>query len=619
MPNKHFTIEKTGGIWWLKSPSGQRMFYPSVQCVGPKHGSAVPGAPVFDGIKSCGGSLGKWLIQTEERIRSWGFKGLGAWNDGIFHRTSLPFTESLNIFKSWQGLKTVFDADWEKTVDGFVKPQIEKGRRNQNLVGWFLDNEIPWNIGWMFDYFNGKKRDNPGRRAVVAFLRGKYHSISALNRAWGTSLSGWKALEKSAKLPVSRDVAHADMNGFLGLVADRFFETTCRAVRKYDPKRLILGVRYAGLPLPVVAAAQKNRTDVMSMNLYIPEAIFPVKDTYEAHVLSGGQPVWVTEFSFHSPYNNRSGDRNTIGFGARVREQATRGKCYTQFVSQMAALPYVIGCDWFQWPDESPMGRGGDGEDVNFGIVDIHNRPYEDLTRAMRRTNLAVDRIHARTGKWKYVPKPAPDVPAISLGSLEARPVPGSRAAATVGTLLPGLKYRPSQDPMPAKIPVAVRAGWRAEGLWVSFTAKDPVRTVEIEKTKKMIEWFWMTNFAEVFIRPGGEDHKFFDAKSVKIWAVPDGTGKNRPFVGALISHKTVLGRATGATVKQVRIPGGYRMDFWIPAKIIQVGPLKPWQVLRFNILADDNDRVQEVCWSAHQGDWTTQRPNTWGRMVLVP
>jgi len=335
--------------------------------------------------------------------------------------------------------------------------------------------------------------------------------------------------------------------------------------------------------------------------------------------LSGGQPVWITEFSFHSPYNNRSGDRNTIGFGARVREQATRGKAYAQFVSQMAALPYVIGCDWFQWPDESPKGRESDGEDVNFGIVDIHNRPYEDLVRAMRRTNLAVDRIHARSGKWKYAAKPAADVPAISLGSLAAKPVPGSRAAASVGTLLPGLKYRPSLDPMPERIPVAVRAGWRADGLWVSFTAKDPVRTVEIEKTKKSIEWFWMTDFAEVFVRPGGGDKKFFDAKSVKVWAVPDGDGKNRAFVGALLRHKTVLGRATGITVKQVRIPGGYRMDFWIPAKIIQAGPLKPWQVLRFNILADDNDRVQEVCWSAHQGDWTTQRPNTWGRMVLVP
>lgn len=619
MPNKHFTIEKTGGIWWLKSPFGKRMFYPSVQCVGPRHGSAVPGAPIFDGIKACGGSLGRWLEQTEQRIRGWGFKGLGAWNDGIFHRTGLPYTESLNIWKSWNGLKSVFDPAWEKTVDGFVKPQIERGRRNPGLIGWFLDNEIPWDNKWLFDFFNGKKQSDPSRRGVVAFLRRKYRTISALNRAWDIRLSGWNALEKSRNLPVAMDAAHPDMDDFLGEVADRFFETACRAVRKYDPDRIILGVRYAGLPHPKVAAAQKGRTDVMSMNLYIPEAIFPVKETYEAHVLSGRQPVWVTEFSFHSPYHNRSGNRNTIGFGARVREQATRGKCYAQFVSQMAALPYVIGCDWFQWPDESPMGRGGDGEDVNFGIVDIHNRPYEELVRAMRRTNREVDRIHARSGGWKYAVKPAPEVPAISLGSLEKKPVPGSRAAAAAGTLLPGLKYRPSLDPMPSKIPAAIRAGWRADGLWVSVTAKDPVRTVEIEKTRKSIEWFWMTDMAEILVRPGGEDVKFFDARAVKAWAVPDGAGKNRPFVGVLRKHKKQFGRASGVAVKQSRIPGGYRMDFWIPAKIIQSGPLKPWQVMRFNALVDDCDRVQEVCWSAHQGDWTTARPYTWGRMVLVP
>jgi hypothetical protein len=43
--------------------------------------------------------------------------------------------------------------------------------------------------------------------------------------------------------------------------------------------------------------------------------------------------------------------------------------------------PYVIGADWFQYYDEPTHGRY-DGENFNFGLVDIHDRPYERLTSA---------------------------------------------------------------------------------------------------------------------------------------------------------------------------------------------------------------------------------------------
>ena len=42
-------------------------------------------------------------------------------------------------------------------------------------------------------------------------------------------------------------------------------------------------------------------------------------------------------------------------------------------------LPYVLGADWFQYFDEPTHGRG-DGENFNFGLVDIHDQPYEELT-----------------------------------------------------------------------------------------------------------------------------------------------------------------------------------------------------------------------------------------------
>jgi hypothetical protein len=41
---------------------------------------------------------------------------------------------------------------------------------------------------------------------------------------------------------------------------------------------------------------------------------------------------------------------------------------------------------WFQYADEPPGGRA-DGEDYNFGLVDVDDRPYEGLVAALRDSN----------------------------------------------------------------------------------------------------------------------------------------------------------------------------------------------------------------------------------------
>ncbi len=611
MQNKYWTLHRDRGVHWLVSPRGERMVYTSVQCVGPRHGSRVKGAPTYDGLKRHHGSLFGWIEETERRLKSWGMKGLGAWNHGLWRYRETPFTECLNIWKSlWvKGkLKPIFDADWNQTVEDLVKPQIRGLKDAPALAGWFLDNEIPWNEGWLFDYFDGRRADDPNKHAVVAFLKRRHRTIARLNAAWGTRYPSFTALGRRSRLGASQDRTRADRIAFLGMVAREFFARTCRIVRALDPNRLILGVRYAGFPAMEVVAGQKGHTDVISVNLYIAEGKFPVAQAAEANRLTG-QPVWVTEFSWHAPWDNRSGDRNTIGFGSRVREQASRGRAYRSFVEGGAALPFVIGFDWFQWCDESPMGRG-DGEDVNFGLVDIHDRPYEDLVRQIRRTNLALPRIHARAAGWKLPWAPPVPLPVCAV----PRAVAGS-----AGDLLPDLKFRPSPDPQPVKLTASARLAWTPAALRVTVDVADAVRTVEVDRPMKSIEWFWMSDAVELLLRAGGDAPEALDAASLKIWALPDAAGRGRAVVGAWRAHRRVRGAATGVRVRQSRIPGGYRMAFAVPSGVLQKGPFRPWQVLRFNLLVEDCEKVREVCWSAHQGDWTTEKPRTWGRLALVP
>src|SRR4029453_1592138 len=110
------------------------------------------------------------------------------------------------------------------------------------------------------------------------------------------------------------------------------------------------------------------------------------RELFEAlHELSGGQPVIVSEYSFHA-LDGRSGNRNTFGFPAQVANQKARAQGYRDMTTRLARLPYVIGADWFQWMDEPPSGRLRDGEDVNFGVVDVNDRPYGALVDAVRST-----------------------------------------------------------------------------------------------------------------------------------------------------------------------------------------------------------------------------------------
>jgi len=57
-------------------------------------------------------------------------------------------------------------------------------------------------------------------------------------------------------------------------------------------------------------------------------------------------------------------------------------------------LPYVVDLHWFEWADESPQGRF-DGEDQDYGLVDIQDRPYALLTDAHRQLNAAAQSTHA--------------------------------------------------------------------------------------------------------------------------------------------------------------------------------------------------------------------------------
>jgi hypothetical protein len=78
----------------------------------------------------------------------------------------------------------------------------------------------------------------------------------------------------------------------------------------------------------------------------------------------------------------------------QARDYKERGVAYQYYVENAAVMPAMIGAHWFQWADEPATGRD-DGENYNIGLVDVTDRPYDDMTESLRATHRRLYAVHS--------------------------------------------------------------------------------------------------------------------------------------------------------------------------------------------------------------------------------
>ena len=117
-----------------------------------------------------------------------------------------------------------------------------------------------------------------------------------------------------------------------------------------------------------------------------------------------------------------------------VETQAERAKGAAAATLNFARIPAIVGAQWFQYYDH-PKGGRADGEDYDFGLVDVEDRPYQQLTAALALANRRAPAIHAAAARSRepnrgVAPKGAIMLPhaAVSLAdhSLSDWPKPAS-------------------------------------------------------------------------------------------------------------------------------------------------------------------------------------------------
>jgi hypothetical protein len=265
------------------------------------------------------------------------------------------------------------------------------------------------------------------RQALVALLRKQYSGdFARLERDFvAVQATSFDELDAGGKLqfrPGGHGLEVADK--FLRLVAAHFYQTAHAAIRRCDANHLILGDRYHGYCPDVVAEAAAPYVDVISTNFDQPDwtdGQLPAFYLERLHQLTG-RPILVTEY-YVAARDNRSGNQNTGNIFTTVATQQERAAAVCTRLSSLASLRYVVGAHWFQFSDEPTHGRH-DGEDYNFGLVDIEDRPYEELVAAFTATNAEVPRLHAAAG----LERPKKNTKSLSMPAAPAEPLAGIAA-----------------------------------------------------------------------------------------------------------------------------------------------------------------------------------------------
>lgn len=402
LPVTRFAVLHKGESGWVFVKDGKPFVSLAVSVVAPKEGAPRDPKKAYDGLGPFGGNRTAWAAATAERLRGWGFNSVGAWSDEAINRAGLPYARVLWLGgQSGHGqrpdmrLVDVWDPAFEERVARQAREEAAPYAEDTNLIGFFINNELPFygEFGWptdpdksLWDRYMALPPGAPGRERAAAFFRERYGGIENARKDWEAG-SFEEVARGRPPLPKSLG-AQRFKHEWAGQVAERYFEICAREVRRNAPNHLILGCRYAGRPPAAVVRAEAKHTDVVSINHYRADGHPDLPMLRSLHALSG-KPVLITEFSWRAA-ENRSGNANSKGAEVTVPAQADRARAYAAYVSEWMREPYALGAHWFQYHDQPSDGRSFDGENSNYGIVDIHDRPYEELVEAMRRTNRAV-------------------------------------------------------------------------------------------------------------------------------------------------------------------------------------------------------------------------------------
>ena len=423
-PTGFFTVKQSNGRWWLITPTGEGFY-----ALGTDHANynvhwceKLGYAPYHRNVEAKYGAEEPWAQSTAQRLKSWNFNALGCGWSQAMKGKSLPrdefisfgsgFASTDNIAQpiNWTGFPNVFSPRWPAYCDKRARVYCGALKDDPWIIGYFLDNELEWfgknGKPWgLFDECLKKPANHTAKLAAIDFLQAKYPSIGAFNAAWQTSFADWAAVSAAEAITSVTPQADRDRLDFIALIADKYFSVTEAAMKKYDPNHLNLGCRFAGRMPPGAIEAAGKYCDVVTVNYYGHVDLQRLVSTdmpkiFADYATRCKRPMMITEWSFPA-YD--SGLPCLHGAGQRVATQTEKATAYKVYQTALMSFPFMVGSNYFMWVDEPAQGISSTfPEDSNYGLVDVNDQPWLELTQMATKVNRRVYEIHS--GK---TPEPA--------------------------------------------------------------------------------------------------------------------------------------------------------------------------------------------------------------------
>jgi len=384
-----FRVEKIDGRWWFVDPDGYLYLHVGATGIGAGGGGVVKDMEKRGEIwlkesppeQFCTNNQGrqsvnfgawnlyrrygenyreKGLETTVKRMNKWGVNvGSQAMASTGTPKPYTAYLRGLGMEDALMGLADVYDPMWAARIDSSMKTYLPQNKDNPWIIGYFVGNEPGW-----------QKKEV---RLADLILQGKERPVKA---------ELMKHLQTHGDTPERK-------KEFIHKTFDIFLQTVKKTMKRYDPNHLNIGIRFGNLNSlqgnELLQEICKNAFDVLSINEYYDK---PRKDLYDDMYTRMGLPYLIGEFHFGTV------DRGLAQSLWQVDSQEERGVGYRYYQEQGFSHPALIGTTWFSWSDQNLGGRN-DGENYNFGIVDVTDRPYKYMAEAMMETNKRLYGIHS--------------------------------------------------------------------------------------------------------------------------------------------------------------------------------------------------------------------------------
>ena len=380
-----FRVQKIGDRWWIIDPDGYVHYERGVTSF--RHGSSARNATAFN--ERFGGDDQIWIATMQKELAETGIHATGAFctnaylpvltYDQAHPEAPMHICPSFGFLSSFRSAKNggkwpggldtykallVLHPDWPQWCKDYLAgSEFASYRGNKYVFGFFSDNEIPFSNGLLKMCLNLTDDEDLAKKGAVEFMQ-------------------------SMGLSASVSAVTAELNnGFLGMLAEKYYKAIREAVDTADPQLMYVGSRLHGSPKYVkqILEAAGRYCDIVSINYYSRWDVELTDRVVEWETWTG-KHFMVTEF--YTKGIEDSDLLNSSGAGWCVPTQKERAYAYQHFTLGLLEAKNCVGWTWFKYQDDD--GSDNSGCPANKGLYDNYYQMYPILGKFMREVNFNV-------------------------------------------------------------------------------------------------------------------------------------------------------------------------------------------------------------------------------------